>query len=457
MKKNKIQLCENCNPTCPPSQPVVPQPDPELLNPFSASFNPFEEVDVNSLFGEPEVLEYNKEVFDQLREDMFWRVAKDAYGERIVDAYGNPVLERDPDFLEPPPIEELFDSLVNKLPLTPSQRDELIAERNNIISDMGGAGSKNYSAESLYAGICWRLPSFQLIISINLFIPIFNLVASIIIAVYLHELFNENVAGVDVLVEISTQIVIELLGPLAALCFSLAALIPMPPIPQIRIGANISLNIFTLQQGINFSIFASLGLGSCYKLKTYNANVLLGSEDGGYGSATGIGKNPLCHNSIEANKKASSPLVQTHSFVSTSRAAAASEIIDTPYDNHTRLNLVRASYSRPSIITYSVDNMNVIPSNKKMLSGTRETLNRCKATEEAIIYLFNHLQLNYDTEITLTELLLQSSGFDKNTPLDVTILSLLALNIPQATVLNTGYVMMALGKTEPPCPVLMMR
>lgn len=456
--RNNIQLCEYCNPVCPPRDPAPPEPDLDRFNPFSELFKPFDDVQINTLFEDPEALEYDKDAFDQLREDMFWQTVKDAYGETIVDAYGNRKYDliRDPNFLEPPPIETVLDGLINKLPLTPEQRQELTNEKENLIADMGGAGSTDYSPEQLYDAICFRLPSFQLVINLSIFVPVFNLVASLAIAIHVFELFNKSVAGVQVLVEITTQIVIELLGPLASLCFSLAAMIPMPPFPSISLGANISLNLHVLQKSVNFSIFASLGLEAYMGLSPAEIAVLSGEAEGDFGSVGGSSKTPICEEGIKLSQDKQGSLTQIQDFTVTSKPISAKELGNFDIDVDTHINLVGPN--QISVIKHSVSNMKVTPDSRPFLSGgIREAINRSKAQEAAVIFLFNKLNLPYDTKITLSELLLSAAKFDKKTPLDATILSLLSMNLPQEVVLNIGYVMMALGKTEPPCPILMLR
>ena len=455
---NIEEICLNCNPCA--NRVEVPQIDEDLNNPFSHKFKIMDDINLGDLQFKSKPDPFNVEAFEEFRNKEMFKRKKDPY-----DTSEDPYMVPD-DFPKPPPLIDMLNGLKDKLPLTEEQKEEFEEKIPSIIEEVAGGegGSEDYDAESVFDAILKFLPGFELILNFDLFLPIFNLVAALLLGVALFQLFYElGVAGVDIIVEITTQIVVMLLAPLLTLVFSAVAVLTLIiPIPSITLGANISINIAAILDSVNFSIFASLGIEFGLTLAPAVMAALVGaeSEDGSEPPedmmiAEGAGKIPLCPEGIKLMQEKQGALTELFEFQENKKPLPPSKMKYIEIDTETKINLIGEG---SSVIRHSVRNKKITPDSKPLMKGgIREAINRSTAQEAAVLYLFDRLRLPYDTQITLSELLLLSAGFKRNTPIDAVLLGILPMNLPQTVMLNTGYIFSALGGTEPPCPILTLR
>ena len=485
-EEEQEKQCLNCNPICCGcKRPPEIDEDDDKRNPLSPSFDPVEVQSLRDLLG-PEISAdptFNEEALEAFKDvEMFKR-------KKYPDDYSDDpkMVTDDEEFPELPPLIDMLYQLKERLPLTPENQDqfeekfpEIIEEATGMDPAGGGAESTDYDVEQLYAITVDLLPNFALVVTLDIFVSVFNLSAALSFGVSVFTLFKKKVAGVRILVEITTKIVLKLLAPVLVLCFSaLGAISLLIPIPNIALGANISLNIADVSASINVSVAASLGITASLDMSAEmiaaisapapavsveaGADVSIEAgeeeEDDDIPNAAGGAKIPGCEAGIKLSQQKPKPLT---SMVEVSKkkeilAASSNGKVSVEKPEKIKLNIVPAS-GTTTRISYSVISKKLTPDSKKLLTGgIREALDRSPVQEAAVMFLFRKQKLPLDTEISLSELLLKQVGFKPDTPLEPMLLALIQMNLPQELYFDVGGVFAAMAGNEPPCPILTLK
>lgn len=453
MATNQNDKCSCCGSGAQPTPPI----DPRIFDPLNPLFNPGYGLTL------PQVPTINNSARDAVNSILQSRVDIDPDPYPNTDPYYDAYIEPFDPSPEMPPLEEMFDKLAEDLPLPTDLKAEFIANKDNIIQKVyddatngggGGGGGASAAAKSftlysllnLYATILFFIPSFSLFISINIFLPFANLIAAAIAAIQIWTLFNQTIVGIKVLVQLGLKPIIQLLANLIPLCFSAAFSVVLSlPSFSIVFGLNITLGFAAVLAAISISFFVSLNL-------SFTISPNFSAEVGGGAAPPPAGSSaiPGCPEGIQLMQEKPGALVDMKPFGSSHQASPLSEIASRPIDTETKINI--ASPTGRSTIRNSV--ISQVTLGKTPISSLREALNKCKIEERAAVYLFNYLNLPLTFKITLSELLLSAAGFNKETPIDPAVLSLMAVNLPNVIKLNVGYVFSVMGGVEPPCPVV---
>jgi hypothetical protein len=133
------------------------------------------------------------------------------------------------------------------------------------------------------------------------------------------------------------------------------------------------------------------------------------------------------------------------------------EMIGEPYDTETPINLklMNPSATGSIIINSVVDGEYPFDMQKNPPASLRDVINVALAEEEAVIMLFDTLELEYDEVITLAELLCLAAGYRACMPIDDVNIGLIADDLPNTVKLDTIQLMLAAQTdTDMSCPVL---
>lgn len=389
-----------------------------------------------------------------------------------------------------------FDAIANNYwdGLSPEEQQEVLDEFNSGGGGGGGsvggpgggaagvAGSASISSalasiNAVLSSILSLVPSIAIYINLDILQPYLAIAATIRAGVQVLNLFSALVAGVDVSVDLGLSQLIELLNPLTAANFNPGPLkLKIPIIPTFGMGTGLSVSLNGIRSGINFGVMGSIGLSGSLGLDAGAIAALSGPapisaavtaklavEAGGEANlevvtpsvpgniaAPGGGKIPGLSGIQSLSKNQKPALTELVEFGG--KNLSYDELMKKEIEKNIKINIVPSiPGSTNSIITFS----NVCSSgdcivNNTRMKGLRDALNKSKAAEDAIIYMFNLVNIPYQTKITLSELILKVLGWDTNIPIDPTILQLMSFNLPAEIKLNVAYVMMTMGKSEPP-------
>lgn len=400
-----------------------------------------------------------------------------------------------------------FDDIANLLweDLTPEQQQDAINAMNagggggggGAVGGAGGgiSGAAGFSA---FASITATLNAIlsisaglSIYLSLDVLIPFLQIIAMIRAGVQILNLFSALVAGIDVNVNLGLKQLVQLLNPLTAL--NLGGSVPfqfnIDLIPTFGMGTGFGVSFAGIAAGVNASAFASLGISASLGLsaaaqatlafslpknaaeKFENAIVagvdvnnpavniqaeleidpvppLPGSE---FAPGGGVIPNAAGVEALRAGQRGA--LCETVGFGE--RPPTLEELAKKPIDCECKIRLVLPPGRFVTPIKHAIivnDSDGVL--NNERATGLRDALNKSKAQEPAVRYLFDHLKLPYNYKITLSELLLKSATWNTTTPIDPTVLFLLSENLPQGVKLHTAYVMMMMSGSEPPVPAL---
>lgn len=351
------------------------------------------------------------------------------------------------------------------------------------ISGAAGAaavGSALASINALFSAILSIVPSISIYLNLDILQPFLAIAAAIRAGVQVLNLFSALVAGVDVKVDLGIKQLIKLLNPLTAANFNPGPLpLKIPIIPQFGLGTGLSVSLNGIRAGINFSAMASVGLSGSLGLSADVAATLSGSPPMNAAEAAIIAEQEGVDISVVLDRQESPPvsgdiaapgggvvpgLAGIQALTKNQKPALAEgvefgskptsyeELLKAPIDTTTKLHIVPSvPGSTSSVITFSkICSSGDCIINGSRMKGLRDALNRSKVSEDAVIHMFNKLQLPFQTKITLSELILRIVGWDTNIPIDPMVLNLIALNLTGQVKMNVTYVMMTMAGSEPP-------
>jgi hypothetical protein len=226
---------------------------------------------------------------------------------------------------------------------------------------------------------------------------------------------------------------------------------------QVDLSSGTLATIPSMQKGLNYALLKTLGLGDALVLTDEEKRIMDGEayeEDNVDQKETIIGAG-MVPPIVGDPPSPTGVLTEAPEFGSGPFEKTLEELWNTPYDKDTKMNIISDTGASTTFISHAV----VVESDAEIIgdqrmSGLRDALNRSKATEGAVKKLFDLLGYEYNTKITLSELLLDAAGMKRNTPIDPFVLYVLNANLGGKVSFNTAYIMMTMGGIEPQGPAI---
>jgi len=129
------------------------------------------------------------------------------------------------------------------------------------------------------------------------------------------------------------------------------------------------------------------------------------------------------------------------------------EALDVVYAN-TKINIVNDNPNNTSPVLHSVVNTGSVVANNTRPVNLREAINISPVDEQAVMFLFDYVDLPYNTVISLSELLLLASNFDRWLPIGSVTLPLIDPSLPSPVRFNIMQAYLVLNGTEPTASIL---